>query len=183
MYKSLRSFGCMALLSCVAVAASATSASSFIGFVDGHDNSTRLDGDLLGTGLNTGITIAPGTEKFTITASGTWDTSTNYNPGDWLVNGNGGAYGATIGGLYANFGSLVGQIGNGDYFFIGDGTHTFTTNETGALKLFVFDSDNSNNTGAIEVSVSAVPEPANMALMLGGLGLLGFAARRKQASI
>ncbi len=37
-----------------------------------------------------------------------------------------------------------------------------------------------NTTGTI--SVSAVPEPASLALMLGGLGVLGFASRRRTKS-
>ena len=35
---------------------------------------------------------------------------------------------------------------------------------------------------ALLLSVSAVPEPATTALMLGGLGLVGWAARRRAAA-
>ncbi|MFZ4479310.1 MAG: PEPxxWA-CTERM sorting domain-containing protein [Rhodoferax sp.] len=38
----------------------------------------------------------------------------------------------------------------------------------------------SGNTGTIGATVAAVPEPESYAMMLGGLGLIGFVARRRQ---
>ena len=38
----------------------------------------------------------------------------------------------------------------------------------------------SDNVGGVSLRVTAVPEPETFAMMLAGLGLLGFVARRKQ---
>jgi hypothetical protein len=74
-------------------------------------------------------------------------------------------------------GSLVGKIGSGDYFTIGT-SFSGVANHNGQLKLFYWDSDKYNNFGTITASISAVPEPASVALM--GLGLVALAARRRR---
>ena len=58
---------------------------------------------------------------------------------------------------------------------------SFTAATTGSYTLS-FHNHGGDNVGALldNVSVSAVPEPASYAMLLGGLGLLGFAARRRQ---
>lgn len=87
----------------------------------------------------------------------------------------------TLGGLTAPFGSLVGEWSNnlGQYFFIG--TNYSGLAQASGLKLFVFDNNRSGNSGSIlvNVNVAAVPEPETYAMMLAGLGLVGFAARRR----
>ena len=64
----------------------------------------------------------------------------------------------TQGGLTAPGGSLVGQIGGGDFFFVGT---NFIGNAAvaGTLNLFYFDNFNSDNTEFITANVSASPNP------------------------
>ncbi|MRR51508.1 MAG: PEP-CTERM sorting domain-containing protein [Rhodocyclaceae bacterium] len=44
----------------------------------------------------------------------------------------------------------------------------------------VLDSYYGDNSGGVSLNITAVPEPETFALMLAGLGLLGFMARRKR---
>ena len=84
----------------------------------------------------------------------------------------------TQNGLTAPYGMLVGQFGSGNFFKIGTSyTGTATDNK---LKLFYFDSNNFDNTGSIRVRVTAVPEPETYAMMLAGLGMIGFMSRRRK---
>ncbi len=61
-------------------------------------------------------------------------------------------------------------------------TYTLTTNVSGGSVGLSFYNHGGDNQGAIldNVSVSAVPEPAGVALMLAGLGFVGFAAKRRK---
>jgi hypothetical protein len=83
------------------------------------------------------------------------------------------------GNLSAAYGTLVGQIGGGDFFVIGT-SFSGTASATGTLKLFYWDSNNFDNTASITANVNAVPEPETYALMLAGLGVVGFLARRRR---
>lgn len=75
-------------------------------------------------------------------------------------------------------------------FFIGDGLAGLTTQQffvpTGATRLFLGTMDGyewNNNSGVFNLDVNytaAVPEPETYALMLAGLGVLGFVARRRR---
>jgi len=60
-------------------------------------------------------------------------------------------------------------------------TLLFTPGVTGSYSL-IFQNSGSDNIGALldNVSVTAVPEPETYAMLLAGLGLLGFAACRKK---
>lgn len=88
----------------------------------------------------------------------------------------------TQGSLAAPYGALVGQIGGGDFFLVGT-SYSGQAASAGMLKLFYWDSGNADNIGSItaSVNVAAVPEPGTYALMVGGLGLVGWMARRRRA--
>lgn len=82
-------------------------------------------------------------------------------------------------GLTAPFGTLVGKWGNSANFFAIGTNYAGTALDTN-LNLFYFDSNNVDNSGSILVNVTPVPEPETYAMMLGGLALMGFAARRRR---
>ena len=83
-------------------------------------------------------------------------------------------------GFTAAYGQLVGKVG-AQYFALGTNA-TATTSSAGTLKLFYWDSNNSDNTGSILVNVTAVPEPESYAMLIAGLGLMGVIARRRKAN-
>ena len=80
--------------------------------------------------------------------------------------------------LSALYGTLVGRIGNGDYFVIGS-NFSGTASSAGALTLYNWDSNDGDNSGSIAAKVSLVPLPAGGLLLLGALGGLAAWRRRK----
>jgi hypothetical protein len=54
--------------------------------------------------------------------------------------------------------------------------------QAGELTLLLPDGYYPDNSGSITLSVSAVPEPLEAAMMLGGLGVVGVIARRRRRS-
>ena len=147
-----------------------------------------------GTGLDTGIALTAG-QSFTVTvaADDLWSagalprwSNANGLTGTLLATGtdeSGQAAGTVIGtdfGLLDGFayGELVGQIDGGAYFAVGT-DFAGTANATGTLKLFYWDTFTADNSGSVAASVSVVPEPASVALMLAGLGIVGGLARRR----
>ena len=87
--------------------------------------------------------------------------------------------GALIGGLYAT--TLVAPASPSDYFLVGNGAVTSFAVPT-SLYARVNDTYYDNNTGAYDVQVTAVPEPHEWAMMLAGLGVVGWIGRRRRAS-
>ena len=98
-----------------------------------------------------------------------------------LIGTNFGAYSQN--GLTAAYGTLVGQIGGGSFFVLG--THfSGTASASGALSLYYFDSNNSDNTQFITAAVSGVPEPGTWAMMLLGFaGVASVGALRRRNSL
>lgn len=90
-----------------------------------------------------------------------------------LIGINFGGY--TQGNLTAAFGTLVGQIDNGDYFVVGT-NYAGVATATGTLNLYYWDSNNGDNSQFITADVQAVPEPATIAAL--SLGLVAAARRR-----
>ena len=153
-----------------------------------------------GTGLAT-ISLLAG-QNFSVSASSDdlWSAGAlpRYSDADGLTynrfataaDDSGQAVGTQIGanfGLYsqgnlaAAYGTLVGQIDGGDYFVIGS-AFSGAAAATGTLNLYYWDSNQGDNFGEIsaDVNVAGVPEPETYALMLAGLGALGFVARRRR---
>ena len=82
-------------------------------------------------------------------------------------------------GLSAPYGSLVGQIGNGSFFFIGT-NYNGVAAASGTLSLYYFDSNYEDNTGSIVANVSAVPEPSTWAMLILGFAGVGFMGYRRR---
>ena len=156
-----------ALLAVSGLAAAST------GVVDAKDNSL-----IGGTAFDTGVFLSIG-ESFSVTANAAdlWNNS-GTDP-TYVSNADGHpSQAGSIGGLTDSIGSLVGEIGNGPLFHVGTSYSSFAGVQ-GELKLFYFDSDAYNNTGSVDVEVSTVPEPANLALMGLALGAFALTRRRK----
>lgn len=131
-----------------------------------------------GTGLDTGLFLTAG-ESFSVSAVPTdlWNNS-GVDP-TYETNADGHAFqSGSLDGLYDAFGALVGEIGNGPLFHVGTSFNGVASG-SGELKFFFFDSDAWNNTGAVHVAASAVPEPTNIALMGLALGAFALSRRRK----
>ncbi len=144
-----------------------------------------------GTGADVGLSLTAG-ESFTVTTDGSqlWHGAA---PGDGnydmlTSNANGTApnpYATSLAGIgTTQVGTLVADI-DGDYRVIGAGTTTFSAWESGELFFHYADINFGDNSGSVFSTVttaSAVPEPANLAMLMAGLGMMGVVARRRAAS-
>lgn len=90
----------------------------------------------------------------------------------------------TQNGFTAPYASLVGLVGT-QYQVLGT-SFTGSFSSAGTLQLFFWDENNGDNTGDITVHINAaagaVPEPATWALMLLGLGAVGFTVRCRSSA-
>ncbi len=148
-----------------------------------------------GAGLSTIMLQAGQTFSVTVADNDLWSagplprwSNANGLVGDLFATGgdeSGQAAGTQIGsnfGLLGQFayGALVGQIDNGGLFLVGT-NYQGVAAQAGALKLFYWDSNSSDNSGFVSASISAVPEPSTWALVALGLVIVGGTARRRSA--
>jgi hypothetical protein len=146
-------------------------------------NSISPDINLASAPLDTGVFVNAG-QVLTITASGTWAIGTG-DPA-YSSDANGGLFGWIFPVLNPNgshsgvsYGALIGEIGNGDWFFVGT-NFSQSAADTGQLRLAYVDSNAFDNVGAVQASISAIPEPGSVVLV--GLGLAAFALTRRKAA-
>ena len=140
-----------------------------------------------GSGVDFGLSLTTG-ESFTVSTDASqiwhgalpWDG--NYDMLSTNASGEAGlAYAPYLNGIgWTPVGTLVADIG-GDYRVIGAGTATFTAWGNGEIEFHYADVNYGDNFGAVVSRVSVVPEPANVALLLAGLGMMGVVARRRAA--
>ena len=137
----------------------------FYDFIPGNGNYIDLDGSTGSTGLLKNLVGLTGGIQYALTFSlagnqrGYADSFVNVHIGDVDQ-----TFGRASSDLFATFSLL------------------FTPTETGDYSFGFLDTTKGDNVGALldNVSVTAVPEPETYALMLAGLGLIGFSARRRK---
>jgi len=173
MFNSLRSCAVMAALACTASLAAASSYDFSFAVGTGPTAATGSGNFLVddSTGMVTGITGSYSDSIVTgafdgVVALGT-DSGFNYDnlylpTGDHFDNG---GLLVDVNGEHVNFYDDNGTFAVVDYI---PGTSNYVNVDAGPDQ---------------SLTVSAVPEPENVALLLAGLGLVGVTARRKQASI
>ncbi len=132
------------------------------------------------------IDLADNTGRLTVKADGTpfsKVTFLGYEYFNYLGSDHAdGKYGAA--GTGVNLGALIGSYSSNpaapaDWFLIGT-SKTVTLDAQKNIYVSVKDTDHHNNVGTFEVTVTAVPEPESYAMLLSGLGLMGFVARRRK---
>ena len=70
----------------------------------------------------------------------------------------------------------------GTFSGVADGSHVYAANGQDYLISYFADAGTSSFTGGNDVALMAVPEPASVTLMLGGLAMIAGARRRRQQS-
>lgn len=131
--------------------------------------------------LDTGLFFNSG-DLLEISASGTWSNAPlSYN----LIFAPDGNPNENIAAGYPGAGypvaALMGKIGNGNYFFIGN-NYSNNVSETGILYLGFNDTDYGNNWGSVLADVNGgsnpVPEPST--ILLFSSGLVGILHQRRR---
>ena len=133
----------------------------------GVGGSVDLDGNAPGS-ISQNLTLGAGTYQLT------FDLSGNPDGGDATK-----SLAVSVGSASQNFSFTTGSNTKSSMNYLSE-TLTFTT--SGNTTLTFASTDTSGPYGAVigNVSVTAVPEPATAGLALLGLGVLGFAARRRR---
>ena len=133
--------------------------------------------------LDTGINLASSTTyNFSVVSPGTiWSAGSDV-PSSRKSNANGidpSFYGQfTFGDLTANYGSLVGEVGN-HFFLIGTGPLSLS-GLTGELKIGYWDSFYGDNAGSQTLAITTgIPEASTLAMMILGFAAVGFMAYRR----
>jgi len=151
-----------------------------------------------GTGLNTVSLLAGQSFSVTVSPTDLWNagplprwSNADGLTGNLLATGtdeSGQAAGTLIGqnfgmysqgGLSAAFGTLVGQIGSGNFFVVGT-NYSGVAASTGVLKLFYWDSNRGDNSQFVTATVTAVPEAGQVSMALAGLAVVGAGAFLRQ---
>jgi hypothetical protein len=128
-----------------------------------------LHGEGTGPGASAVRWTAPQAGDYQVTATFT-GYQRNMQANVAVFNGNSDIYGNSIAGLggTASFSAVVTVMGGGAL--------TFAVNRNGADP-----SGFAGNWTGLDLSITAVPEPQTVALLLAGLGLVGTLARRRSA--
>lgn len=177
------------LLHAVAAAVSLALAGAASAVTVSASSSTPVDLGTFAAGVYqltaTGVVDLVGDGTFRILPDGVPETSVTtpnyayFNPsGSFTADGNFGPAGAN-----AKIGALAGTLsaaptGPADFFLIGNSTQ-ITLAASSHIYALVNDTFAANNTGAFDVTVSAVPEPSQLALLLAGVGIVFTVGRRR----
>ena len=136
--------------------------------------SVDLDGAYQAGGISQGLALAAGSYKLSFYLSGNPDSSLGVKTVQ-----------VAVGSAFQNFSYDTSLAGNshGDMRYVLE-TLSFTTAGPTTLQFTSVDAANSAFGPVIGgVSISAVPEPATWALMIGGFGLAGVALRRRRLAV